>query len=73
MAEIPRAHLCSCNAVLWAEHATMLLWKLMMQPARMSETLGWLWGVVLSPVDLLLTRFMKESPSTEIMLCRKIR
>jgi SAM-dependent methyltransferase len=53
--------------------ATMFIWKLMMQPARMSETLGWLWGAALSPVDLLLTRFMKESPSTEMMLCRKIR
>jgi SAM-dependent methyltransferase len=53
--------------------ATMLLWKLMMQPARMSETLGWLWGAALSPVDRVLTRFMKESPSTEMMLCRRVR
>ena len=53
--------------------ATLFLWKLLMQPARMSETMGWLWGAALSPVDLLLTRFVTESPTTEMMLCRKVR
>jgi len=53
--------------------AAMSLWKLLTHPARMSETLGWLWGAALSPIDLLLTRFVKESPTTEIMLCRKVR
>jgi SAM-dependent methyltransferase len=49
------------------------LWKLTMYPARKSEVLGWLWGAALYPVDLLLTRLLSESPTTEVMFCRKIR
>lgn len=49
------------------------LWKLMTYPVRKSELLGWLWGAALYQVDLLLTKLLKESPTTEIMLCRKIR
>lgn len=49
------------------------LWKLMTYPVRKSEIVGWLWGAALYQVDLLLTKLLTESPTTEIMLCRKIR
>ena len=52
--------------------AVKLLWKLMLYPARKSETFGGLLGACLYSIDLLLTKLLRESPTTEIMLCRKV-
>jgi len=46
-------------------------WKFVVKVASSSEALGFLLGACLYPIDLLLTRFVKEGPSTEMMICRK--
>lgn len=46
-------------------------WSAMMTLAAAAEPLGWMLGAVLYSVDRQLTRVMKESPSTEIMICRR--
>ena len=46
-------------------------WTAMVAPAALGEPLGWVVGGLLYPVDLVLTGMLKESPSTEVMLCRK--
>lgn len=46
-------------------------WKVLVAPAALVEPLGWLVGAILYPVERQLTRLMKESPSTEIMVCRR--
>jgi SAM-dependent methyltransferase len=48
-------------------------WALMTYPARWSEAIGWFYGALLYPVDVVLTKFLKESPTAEMMICRKIR
>lgn len=48
-----------------------LAWTGMVAPAALAEPLGWLVGAGLYPVDLVLTSLCRESPTTEIMVCRK--
>jgi hypothetical protein len=48
-----------------------LAWTAMVSPAALAEPLGWLVGAALAPVDTWLTSVMRESPTTEIMVCRK--
>jgi SAM-dependent methyltransferase len=47
-------------------------WKVMTYPVRKSEAIGFLLGGILYPVELILTKVLKESPTTEIIVCRKI-
>lgn len=49
-----------------------LAWTAMVAPAALAEPLGWLVGAVLYPVDLVLTSLCRESPTTEIMVCRRL-
>ena len=35
------------------------------------NAIGFLWGMALYPVELFLTRYLRESPTTEMMVCRK--
>jgi SAM-dependent methyltransferase len=49
------------------------LWMLTLYPARKNELFGWLCGAALYPADLLLTRLLSESPTTEVMFCRKLQ
>lgn len=46
-------------------------WTAMVAPATLGEPLGWLLGAVLTPIERLLVRRKKESPSTELMVCRR--
>jgi len=48
-------------------------WALMTYPARWSEAIGWFYGAMLYPTDLVLTKLLKESPTAEMMICRKVR
>jgi SAM-dependent methyltransferase len=48
-----------------------LAWTAMVAPAALAEPLGWLVGATLYPLDLALTSVMRESPTTEIMVCRR--
>jgi SAM-dependent methyltransferase len=46
-------------------------WTAMVAPAAIAEPLGWAVGAILAPIDGFLTRILQESPTTEIMVCRK--
>jgi SAM-dependent methyltransferase len=46
-------------------------WTAMVAPAAVAEPLGWAVGALLAPVDRWLTGWVRESPTTEIMVCRK--
>jgi SAM-dependent methyltransferase len=49
----------------------VFLWKVFSRVIRTSDLVGYLAGACLSPLDLYLTRVIHESPTTEIMICRK--
>jgi SAM-dependent methyltransferase len=46
-------------------------WRRLMRSVRRSDRAGNAIGAMLFPVELMLTRVMHESPTTEIMICRK--
>jgi 2-polyprenyl-3-methyl-5-hydroxy-6-metoxy-1,4-benzoquinol methylase len=46
-------------------------WRLAMLPVRAVPLLGSIYGALLYPLELQLTRFLRESPTTEMMVCRK--
>jgi SAM-dependent methyltransferase len=46
-------------------------WTAMVAPSMLAEPLGWLVGGLLYPIERRLVRRVKESPSTELMICRK--
>jgi hypothetical protein len=46
-------------------------WTAMVAPAMLGEPLGWALGAVLYPIERALVRAVKESPSTELMVCRR--
>ena len=47
-------------------------WTAMVSPAALADTLVWLVGAALAPIDTWLTSVVRESPTTEIMVCRKV-
>lgn len=47
------------------------LWRLFVYVTRKSAILGYLSGAFLYPLELFLTRFVRESPTTEILVCRR--
>jgi len=49
-----------------------LFWRLFMYPVKRSEIAGNALGTVLYCVDSVLVRLLNESPTTEIMVCRRI-
>jgi SAM-dependent methyltransferase len=46
-------------------------WTAMVAPAMLGEPLGWALGAALYPIERALVRAVKESPSTELMVCRR--
>lgn len=52
-------------------HAYAKAWRYMMGPVRLFNWLGHVQGAVMYPLELLLTRFLSESPTTELLVCRK--
>ena len=46
-------------------------WKAAMVPVRRSEWVGFAMGAALFSLDSLLTALFSESPTTEVMICRK--
>lgn len=46
-------------------------WTAMVAPAAVAEPIGWAIGALLAPLDTWLTGVRQESPTTEIMVCRK--
>jgi SAM-dependent methyltransferase len=49
----------------------MLAWRAFMAPVHFVPLLGSVYGVALYPLELALTRWMSESPTTEMMICQK--
>ena len=49
------------------------LWRLLTYPMRKSEVFGFIAGSLLFPIEMALTRLFRESPTTEIMVCRKVK
>jgi SAM-dependent methyltransferase len=47
-------------------------WTALVAPAMLAEPLGWLVGALLYPLERVLVRLKRESPSTELMVCRKL-
>lgn len=46
-------------------------WSAMAAPAMLAEPLGWLLGAALYPLERTLVKRVRESPTTELMVCRK--
>ena len=46
-------------------------WTAMVAPAALAEPIGWAVGAILYPLEKALVKRLKESPSTEVMVCRK--
>lgn len=46
-------------------------WTAMVAPAALAEPVGWAVGALLYPLERALLRRKRESPSTELMVCRK--
>lgn len=46
-------------------------WNAMTTPARWSNVYGFVLGGALYPIELVLTTILKESPTTELVLCRR--
>lgn len=48
-----------------------LAWTAMVAPTVLGEPLGWALGAMLYPLERALVRLKHESPSTELMVCRR--
>ena len=46
-------------------------WTALVAPAVLGEPVGWTLGAALYPLEKLLVRVKRESPSTELMVCQK--
>ncbi len=49
-----------------------IYWKMILRIVPRNNTLGCLIGMLLLPFELFILQFLKEGPSTELMICRKI-
>ncbi len=47
-------------------------WTAMVAPAVLGEPFGWAVGAALFPLERMLVRARRESPSTELMVCRRM-
>ena len=48
------------------------VWTAMVAPAALAEPIGWAVGALLYPLEKVLVKRLKESPSTEVMICRRV-
>jgi len=46
-------------------------WKETMLYVKKSEVIGFIVGAILYPFEIILTNILKESPTTEIIICKK--
>ena len=59
------------NAQVDAPFMWRKMWGGALRAVTMTELTGWLAGAALYPVDRGLTRWLPESPTTELMICRR--
>lgn len=52
--------------------ALKTMWNIFAYPVRKFELFGYIAGAALYPIELLLTSVLRESPTTEAMICRKL-
>jgi SAM-dependent methyltransferase len=50
-----------------------IAWNIFMYPVTLWDKVGSLWGALLYPLDRCLAALVTESPTTELMVCRKCR
>ena len=53
------------------KHINNLFWKAIVTSIRCNEIIGLILGGILYPLELILTSLMKETCSTEMMICRR--
>jgi len=51
----------------------LALWRLLTLPVQISNLVGFLYGAILFPIEIFLIKIFKESPTTEMMICQKIK
>ncbi|HEU4541618.1 MAG TPA: methyltransferase domain-containing protein [Jiangellaceae bacterium] len=59
------------NAQVDAPIAWRKIWGGALRAATLTELTGWLAGAALYPIERGLTRWLTESPTTELMICRR--
>lgn len=50
----------------------MKAWRYMMGPVRVLHWIGHIQGALMYPLEVLLTRVLSESLTTELLVCRKV-
>jgi SAM-dependent methyltransferase len=50
----------------------MSAWRYMMGPVRLWHWLGHLQGALMYPLEIMLTKTLSESPTTELLVCKKV-
>jgi len=56
------------SSARWA----MFAWRGFLAPVHLVPVLGHIYGACLFPIELFLTQVFHESPTTEMMICRKV-
>lgn len=59
------------NAQVDAPYVWRKLWGGVLRGATLTEPTGWLAGSALYPLERRLTRWLRESPTTELMVCSR--
>lgn len=59
------------NAQVDAWYVWRKLWGGALRAATVTEPTGWLAGAALYPLERRLVRWLRESPTTELMICRR--
>ncbi|MEV4225080.1 class I SAM-dependent methyltransferase [Nonomuraea sp. ATR24] len=59
------------NAQVDAHPLWRKLWGGLLRAVTLTEVTGWLAGALLHPLERRLVRVLRESPTTELMLCRR--
>lgn len=49
-----------------------LWWDLLVRIIKRSEIMGQILGILMYPLELGLTRALRDGPTTEIVICKKI-
>jgi SAM-dependent methyltransferase len=48
-----------------------ITYRIIFKLGTINEIVGYVWGAILFPIELLLLSIFKESPTTEMMICKK--
>jgi predicted TPR repeat methyltransferase len=48
-----------------------MFWRILAKAVSLHEFFGFLFGAILYPMELICVSFMKESPTTEMLICQK--